>query len=348
MVDLNNHLVHRDDFVEVALFKLNDLGQDLTLFVVTDDNKLVGTLTDGDIRRGLLKDLNIKNFVGEFMNTKFKFIKEGEFTLEEVDQYKEQGVRLLPIVNAQTKIIRLINFTHQSTILPVDVLIMAGGEGQRLRPLTENIPKPLLIVGSKPIIEHGIDRLIKFGINNFYISINYLGEQMINYFGDGSSKNVNIIYITEEKKMGTAGALALVEDFRNETVLLINSDLLTNIDFEDIYRKFIKSESDLMVACIPYKVDIPYAIFEMEDDRVISLKEKPSYTFYSNAGIYLMKREVVNLIPKNQHFNATDLMENLIENGRKVGHYPILGYWLDIGKMEDFIKAQKDIKHIRL
>jgi dTDP-glucose pyrophosphorylase len=348
MVELKKHLVHKDDLVEVALFMLNELGQDLTLFVVTDENELVGTLTDGDIRRGLLKNLNIKNSVGEFMNTRFKFLKESEFSLEEVEQYKEQGVRLLPVVDAQTRIKRLINFTNQSTVLPIDVLIMAGGEGQRLRPLTETTPKPLLKVGSKPIIEHGIDRLITFGINNFHISIKYLGEQLVDYFGDGSSKNVNVSYVREEQKLGTAGALALVDGFRNDTILMVNSDLLTNIDFEDIYRNFIKSGSDLMVACIPYKVDIPYAILEMEDDRVISLKEKPSYTYYSNAGIYLMKKEVVDIIPKNEHFNATDLMDSLIENGKKVGYYPILGYWLDIGKMDDFIKAQEDIKHIKL
>jgi dTDP-glucose pyrophosphorylase len=348
MVELKKHLVHRNDVVEVALFMLNELGQDLTLFVVTDDNVLVGTLTDGDIRRGLLKNLNIKNSVGEFMNTRFKFLKEAEFLLEEVEQYKEQGVRLLPVVDAQTKIRRLINFTSQSTVLPIDVLIMAGGEGQRLRPLTETTPKPLLKVGSKPIIEHGIDRLITFGINNFHISIKYLGEQMVDYFGDGSSKSVNISYVREEQKLGTAGALALVDGFRNDTILMMNSDLLTNIDFEDIYRNFKKSESDLMVACIPYKVDVPYAILEMENDRVISLKEKPSYTYYSNAGIYIMKREVVDVIPKNEHFNATDLMDTLIAKGNKVGYYPILGYWLDIGKMDDFFKAQEDIKHIRL
>jgi dTDP-glucose pyrophosphorylase len=348
MVELKKHLVHRDDLVEVALFMLNELGQDLTLFVVTDDNVLVGTLTDGDIRRGLLKNLNIKNSVGEFMNTRFKFLKEAEFSLEEVEQYKEQGVRLLPVVDAQTKIRRLINFTSQSTVLPIDVLIMAGGEGQRLRPLTETTPKPLLKVGSKPIIEHCIDRLITFGVNNFHISIKYLGEQMISYFGDGSTKNVNIKYIKEEQKLGTAGALALVEGFRSDSILLMNSDLLTNIDFEDIYRNFKKSGSDLMVACIPYKVDVPYAILEMENDRVISLKEKPSYTYYSNAGIYIMKREVVDVIPKNEHFNATELMDTLIAKGNKVGYYPILGYWLDIGKMDDFVKAQEDIKHIRL
>lgn len=348
MVELKKHLVNKEDLAEVALFKLNELGEDLTLFVVDNDDVLVGTLTDGDIRRGLLKNLNIKNSVGEFMNTGFKYLKESQFSLEEVERYKEQGVRLLPIVDAQTKIKRLINFTHQLTVLPIDVLIMAGGEGQRLRPLTESVPKPLLKVGNKPIIEHGIDRLITFGVNNISISIKYLGEQLISYFGDGSKKNVNINYIKEEQKLGTAGALALVDEFKNDTVLLMNSDLLTNIDFEDLFRNFVKSGSDLMVACIPYKVDIPYAILEMEDDRVTSLKEKPSYTYYSNAGIYLMKRDVVNLIPKNNHYNATDLMESLIESGKKVGYYPILGYWLDIGKMDDFVKAQEDIKHIRL
>lgn len=349
MVELQKHLVHKEDLLEVALAALNALGQNMmTLFVVSDNNVLVGTLTDGDIRRGLLKNLDTKSTVGEFMNTRFKFLKESEFTLEEVEQYRALGIWLLPIVDAQFQIKRLVNFNTQTSILPVDVMIMAGGEGQRLRPLTESTPKPLLTVGSKPIIEHGVDRLITFGVYNFHISIKYLAEQIIAFFGNGSAKNININYVTEEQQLGTAGALSLVESFSNDTILLMNSDLLTNIDFEDLYNNFKKSGSDLMVACIPYKVDIPYAILEMEADRVISLKEKPSYTYYSNAGIYLMKRAVVDSIPQNERFDATDLMDTLIAKGKKVGYYPILGYWLDIGKMDDYLKAQEDIKHIKL
>ena len=348
MVELNKHLIQKDEIVESALYMLNELGSDLTLFVVADNNKLVGTITDGDIRRGLLRNLNIRDDVEKFMNLNYKFLKEGAFTLDEVESYKNKGVKLLPIVDEKFCIKRLINFSNQTTVLPIDVLLMAGGEGQRLRPLTEKIPKSLLMVGSKPIIEHNVDRLIAFGVNNFHVSINYLGEQLVDFFGDGSKKNVSVHYVREEMKLGTAGALSLIDSVKNDTILMVNSDLLTNIDYEDLFRNFMQSNSDLMVACIPYKVDVPYAVLEMDDDRVISLKEKPSFTYYSNAGIYLMKKNVVELIPKNQFFNATDLMEKIIELGKKVGYYPILGYWLDIGKMDDFMKAQEDIKHIRI
>jgi dTDP-glucose pyrophosphorylase len=348
MVGVKKYLVNKEDLAEIALLKLNELGERPTLFVVDNEDVLVGTITDGDIRRGLLRNLNVRNSIAEFMNTDFKYLNESRFSLEEVDRFKEQGVRLLPLVDDKIRIKRLVNFTNQSTILPIDVLIMAGGEGSRLKPLTELVPKPLLKVGNKPIVEYSIDRLMSFGVNNFNLSINYLGDQLISYFGDGSTKDINIKYVKENKKLGTAGALALLEDFKYDTLLLLNSDLLTNIDFEDLYRDFIKSGSDLMVGCIPYKVDIPYAIFEMENDRITSFKEKPTYTYFSNSGIYLMKREVIDFVPKDKYFNATDLMDFLILNNQKVGYYPILGYWLDIGRMDDFKKAQEDIKHIKL
>jgi NDP-sugar pyrophosphorylase family protein len=175
----------------------------------------------------------------------------------------------------------------------------------------------------------------------------YLGQQLVDYFQDGSEKALRINYVWEENALGTAGALALVEGFIHDHVLMMNSDLLTNIDFEDLYLFFEEQQADFALACIPYQVNVPYAVMETQDKKVIGFKEKPTYTHYSNAGIYLMKKEVIDLIPKNQAFNATDLMEQLIQEGKKVVAYPLVGYWLDIGKHEDFNKAQIDIKNIK-
>jgi NDP-sugar pyrophosphorylase family protein len=223
---------------------------------------------------------------------------------------------------------------------------MAGGKGQRLLPMTENIPKPLLKVGGKPILEHNFDRLVTYGINDFWISVNYLGEQIESYFGNGSSKNVNISYVKESESLGTVGAVSLINDFKHEYVLIANSDLLTNIDYEHFFLDFLSQDADMAVVTIPYQVNIPYAVLETNEGRVLNFKEKPTFTYYSNGGVYLFKRQIIDLIPKNSFFNATDLMEKLIKENYKVISIPFAGYWLDIGKHDDFEKAQNDIKNV--
>ena len=218
----------------------------------------------------------------------------------------------------------------------------------RLRPLTENTPKPLLKVGDKPIIEYNIDRLAKVGVENIYISINYLGEQLEEYFGDGTSKNLNIGYIREGKPLGTVGSVLLVDKFEHDEIIVMNSDLLTNIDFEDFYRTFKKADADMAVAATTYHVDVPYAVLEADDQqKVKSLKEKPRYTYFSNAGIYILKRKLLDMIPKGEFYDITELMEKVLAMDHKLITYPINGYWLDIGKHEDFRKAQEDVKHIK-
>ncbi len=164
---------------------------------------------------------------------------------------------------------------------------------------------------------------------------------------DGDDKGISIQYVTEESPLGTIGAASKVGIMEHEYVLIINSDLLTNIDYEDFFIDFVTKDAMLSVVTIPYNVDVPYAVLETKDDHVISFKEKPTYTYYSNGGIYLMKRSCLKLIPRDTFYNATDLMESLILNGEKVASYPMRGYWLDIGKHQDYIKAQEDIKHIK-
>jgi NDP-sugar pyrophosphorylase family protein len=225
---------------------------------------------------------------------------------------------------------------------------MAGGTGKRLRPLTENTPKPLLKVGGKPIIEYNIDNLKKVGIKNIKLSVNYLGEQLIDYFGDGISRNLNIQYVREDKPLGTIGSILLVNDFEHDDIIVMNSDLLTNIDFKDFYKFFKSTDADMAVAATSYHVDVPYAVLEADEkNRVISLKEKPKYTYYSNAGIYILKKALLKMIPKDQFYDITDLMERILEMNLKLVTYPINGYWLDIGKHEDFKKAQDDVNHIK-
>jgi len=223
---------------------------------------------------------------------------------------------------------------------------MAGGRGKRLSPLTDKIPKPMLPLGDKPIIEYNIDRLISFGIRKLYISIKYLGQQIIDYFGDGKQKGIHIEYIQEEEPLGTAGALALVDSIATEHVLLMNSDLFTNINFESLYLKLINEQADMSVASTEYKVDVPYAIFETNQGRVVNFKEKPSFIYYSNAGVYILKKSLIQKIPKGKYCDITDVMEQLIGEGGKLVYDPIIGYWIDIGKPVDYQHAQEFIRHL--
>jgi NDP-sugar pyrophosphorylase family protein len=174
-----------------------------------------------------------------------------------------------------------------------------------------------------------------------------LGHKIKEYFGDGNG-TIKIKYIEEtDLPLGTIGSVRLIEKFDHDTILVMNSDLLTNVDFEDYYLEFIRSGADMAVATIPYVVKVPYAVLETEHDIITGFSEKPTYTYFSNAGIYLLKKEIVEIIPNNSFYNATDLMETLIKTGKKVITYPLYCYWLDIGKPEDYQKAQEDIRHIR-
>jgi len=257
-------------------------------------------------------------------------------------------LKIIPILNDDNVIVDILDFNIQKTLIPADAVLMAGGEGKRLRPLTENTPKPLLKVGEKPIIEYNIDRLINYGIKTINLSINYLGEQLVDYFGDGSTKGVAIKYVKENKPLGTIGSILLVEEFLNDDIIVMNSDLLTNIDFADFYKMYKESDADMAVAATSYNVDVPYAVLEVDNGiEVKSLKEKPRYTYYSNAGIYIIKKALLKMIPENQFYDITDLMERVLEMNLKLITFPINGYWLDVGKHEDFKKAQEDIKYIK-
>lgn len=346
---LSNHLISGDTSVRDALRKLNELSSDAILFVVNDENQLLGSLTDGDLRRGFLRDLDFNNIITDFIQDDPKFVFEKDYNIDILEDLKRKNFRIVPVLNEKHQIVDLINFRTQHSQIPADAVLMAGGEGKRLRPLTENTPKPLLKVGGKPIIEYNIERLAKVGVKNVFLSINYLGDQLIQYFGDGRNHDLNIQYVKESKPLGTIGSILLIESFEYEDILVMNSDLLTNVDYADFFKAFKESDADMAIAATSYHVDVPYAVLEVDDANIVkSLKEKPKYTYYSNAGIYLLKKELLKMIPEDRFFDITDLMDRVLEMNMKLITYPINGYWLDIGKHEDFKKAQEDIKHIKL
>lgn len=346
-MDYRKHLINDKKTVKEALESLSNVGVDTILFTVDQSEKLVGSITDGDIRRGLLKGVSLEDEVSVITNKSPKFLEKENYSIAQIIELREGNYELIPVVDKFGNIVNVLNFREMESYLPIDAVVMAGGLGSRLKPLTDTIPKPLLKIGGKAIIDYNIDRLRKFGVDDFWISVRYLGEQIENHFGDGSSRNVAIDYVHETEPLGTIGAVSTIKNFKHDYVLVTNSDILTNLDYEDFFMDFIEKDADMSVVTIPYDVDIPYAVMETEDNRVLSFKEKPTYTYFSNGGIYLIKREVLDRIPENEFFNSTDLMENLIAENLKLISYPTRQYWLDIGKPNDFEKAQEDVKRIK-
>lgn len=344
------HVINIRATVRSALKQLNSLSEtnSRTLFVVNDSNKLVGAITDGDIRRGFLNDLNLTDTLENCMSKDFKFLLDSEDKFEKIKTFRQMDIGMVPILDADGSILEIADLSKLTNILPITALIMAGGRGERLRPLTLNTPKPMLRIDNKPILQHNIERLKKFGIKNILISVNYLSEKIVEYFGDGNAFDVSIRYVKEEAPLGTLGALALIPDIEHEHILVINSDILTDIDYQSFFECYLAHQSNMCVASIPYHVQVPYAVLEVTGQRIVSFVEKPNFNYYSNGGMYIIHKPLKDGIPVNQHFNTTDLMDNLIRNGGVLTHYPHLGYWLDIGQHSDYLKAQEDIKRIHL
>ena len=349
MRNFKEHLIATGSTIKKALEQLGKLPNDAIIFVVNANNKLIGSLTDGDLRRGLLKGILIDSTVDEIIQPNPKFIRKGDRDINKIIKYRNENYKVIPVLDIDNKVVSVINFRFLRSYLPIDVVIMAGGRGMRLKPLTNTTPKPLLIVGDKPIMEHNVDRLAIYGVDDFWFCIRYLGEQIENYFGNGKKRNLNIDYVWDNEPLGTIGSVSKIKNFKHDYVLVTNSDILTNLNYEEFFMDFVEQDADLSVITIPYKVNVPYAVLETNKyNKVISFKEKPTYTYYSNGGIYLMKRSVLKYLPQNNiHFNATDLMECLIKEKKKLISYPLSGYWLDVGKHEDLERAQKDVKQIK-
>ena len=296
----SNHIINIAETAREALRILSSLpdNSSLTLFVVDDNELLKGTVTDGDIRRGLLNNLEISQSIGLFMNHDFKYVTNSlSYTLD-LKNLRNKGLGLIPLLDINKKLLEIIDLKKLKAALPITALIMAGGRGERLKPLTDTLPKPMLLIGDKPIIEHNIDRLISFGVKNFFISVRYLKESIISYLGDGSSKGVKISYIEETNPLGTIGSITKLDNINHEDILVMNSDILTNIDFEDFYNSYKNQNSDMMLASIPYVVAVPYAVLTTKDQFIQNFEEKPTYTYYSNGGIYLMKFSLKNKLVK--------------------------------------------------
>ena len=347
MNDIIKYTIDKSASVRDALVKLDALPGDALTLLILDGKCLVGTLTDGDIRRFLIKDgSSLDAPVEMVMYRDFCYIHPGEKNVQKIRDFRLKGVELLPCIDETGTLLRVFNLKQKKSILPIDAVLMAGGKGERLRPLTEKIPKPLLKIGEKAIIDYNVDRLINYGVDNIHVTVNYLAAQIEEHFKE-ERNGIKVNCFREKAFSGTIASVKLIPNIVNEDILIMNSDLFTNIDFEDFYRHFLERDADMSVAAVPYSVNVPYGIFELDGRNIKGVIEKPTYNYYANAGIYFVKRNLLNHIPDNAFFHATDFMDLLISQGKTVVRYPLVGYWIDIGKPADYQKAHDFVKHIK-
>lgn len=345
---MKDHTISQDITLLEALSRICELAPEpLVLFVLDENKRMVGTLTDGDSRRALINGASVGDKVERIMHRNFNYMKyEAIDDVREIKRQKELKMKLVPVLDKDMHIVEIINLEKYCTRLPIDVVMMAGGKGERLRPLTEKTPKPLLKVGDKAIIDHNIDRLIGYGINHINVTVNYLGEQLEEHFAE-PHKGVQVLTVREPIYLGTIGSIKFVKKFHNDTVLVMNSDLFTNINYEDFYLHFKEHDAEMSVAAVPYTVSVPYGIFDLEGRNIQGLIEKPTYNYYANAGIYLIKKTALEEIPNDTFFNATDLVEKLILERKKVIRFPLNGTWIDIGNPQEYQKANELVKHMK-
>lgn len=343
---MNQYIVRETSTIKDALVSLNNISHDvLSLLVLNESRQLVGTLTDGDIRRGLIAGSQLTDEVSTIMHRDFKFIKESEYDVAHLKAFRERRILFIPVLDEERHIVDVVNLQKFKSHLHVDAVLMAGGKGKRLRPLTEKTPKPLLKVGDKCIIDHNIDRLISYGINHINVTVNYLREQIEEHYAEPRN-GVQVRTFREPRFLGTIGSIKFVDTFYNDTILVMNSDLFTNIDYEDFFLHFQSHDAEMSVAAVPYNVSIPYGILDLNGREIKGLIEKPKYNYYANAGIYLIKKSALAEIPDEEFFNATDLIEKLIAQGKKVIRYPLNGTWIDIGNPQEYEKAKDLVKHM--
>lgn len=341
---LLRHAIPTAATVRDALAAINSLsGAAMTLFAITPEGTLAGTVTDGDIRRALIAGAGLDDAVERVMHTGFLAVSPDDDQCLAIAEGRRRRLSMLPVVD-RGHIRDIIDLSAVRTRLPIDAVLMAGGRGERLRPLTLNTPKPLLKVGGKPIIDYNIDELEACGVTNIFVTVNYLAEQIIEHF-DRRKGIANVECVREPRRLGTIGSLALIEGFHNDDILLMNSDLLTGIDFEAMYLHHRRSGAEITIAAVPYTVSVPFAIMRLEGEKVTGIEEKPTYNYLANAGVYLLKRHLLSRIPKGEFLDAPDFVSSVIDDGGEVGCFPIQGTWIDIGSPDDYRHANEMMSH---
>lgn len=346
-MNLDNITLRPEATIRDALLALDGSGAG-ALIVAGAEGRLRAIITDGDIRRALLRRFSLDDSLASMLEQEGPrepiALPIGATRAQVRAVFKAAGIQHLPLVDHRGQVVRLLLWRDlaEERFSELNAVIMAGGMGTRLRPLTDTTPKPMLHVGSRPIIEHIVRHLVDHGITDIAISVNYLGDQIIDHFGDGKAFGASIEYLHEEGPLGTAGALHGYAK-RDRPVFVINGDILTQVDVSLMYRFHHNLNADITIGLSSYQYQIPFGVVETADMMVTRIIEKPKRRTYVNGGIYILESHLIDLIPRGRSFNMTDLIDLVIDEGKAVAGFPIREYWRDIGRPQDLAAAAEDV-----
>ena len=323
-----------------------------SVVIVDAERTVLGAVTDGDIRRGILKGVSLDNEVSMIMNTTPFCCEFGTERDTLVTEMNNRNILFIPLLkNNKVVSVSSLHGLRKNTVKRRNpVFIMAGGFGSRLRPLTDNCPKPMLKLGDLPILEIIINRFIHFGFSDFYISTHYMPEKIVDYFGDGISRGVNISYVYEETPLGTGGALSLLPDSlpKDIPLIVVNGDILTKIDYVKFLTHHVENKADVTMAVREHVFQVPYGVVKGEGIEITHMDEKPTQKFFINTGMYIVEQSLYKTLPKNTYIDMPSAIELGISKSLKAIKFPIHEYWKDIGAMEDYLAAKEDIKFLSM
>jgi dTDP-glucose pyrophosphorylase len=335
-IEISNTVKDAIEILEAATDKL---------LVILDQGKVVGTLSDGDLRRYFFKGGSVSSEVTLAMNSNPLLTTKENLKLV-LDENETSGLKYIVVVNKIKEYVELFTLTNESTFTSEinTAVLMAGGEGTRLRPYTNKTPKPMIKVGGIPILERQLSQLKTYGFINIFISINYLASEITNYFGDGSKFGLNIKYLHEDQKLGTAGALSLIKSPIGDNFLLMNGDIITNIDFKEMAQYHNLKGSLITIAAINHHIKVPFGVLNAEDGILREIVEKPIYTNLCNAGIYMINSKVLEKIPKKEYHDITSTIAEILDSKDRISVFPIYESWSDIGTPEDLLRVDNEFK----
>ncbi len=344
-----DHLLIKKDASVLEAIKAIDNGAKQIAFVVNEEGCLIGAVTDGDIRRGLLQNVQLNDSVQIIMKKDPLKVKDGENKDNILEIMHKYSVHQIPVVSEDGKIVRIEWIDDLITPKKKEdtwIVLMAGGLGTRLRPLTQHTPKPMLPVGGRPLLENIIRNFVEQGYRRFFLSVNYKAEMVRDYFGDGSAFDAEISYLEEDKRLGTAGALSLLPNRPHSPIIVMNGDLLTAVNFQYLLKFHAEHDAVATICAREYSFQVPYGVMETEGSYLTGIVEKPMQRFLVNSGIYVVSPEALDFIPQNQYFDMPQLFDELLEKQQKTSVFPIHEYWLDIGRFDDLEKAQGEFHEV--
>lgn len=343
MRDPVNYLVRPDASLREVV-EIIDRGAAQIALVADAENKLLGVITDGDVRRAMLRNESLVSLAETIMFRGFQSLPNTATEEEALAFMRRETLHQIPTLDEQGRVdgLFLLEELINPKKRPNPVVIMAGGEGKRLRPLTQDCPKPMLRVGGKPLLEIILEQCIDAGFQRFYLSVNYLKNQIQDHFGDGARWHVRIDYLEETQPLGTGGALSLLPQKPTEPLLVLNGDILTRVDYGRLLRFHDQHQAAATMCVREHTTQIPFGVVRMDDLHILTLEEKPVLSHFVNAGVYLLDPALLDLVPQDRFFDMPTLLEKAMQHQHRVSAFPIHEYWLDVGHPDTFEKAHAD------